>query len=366
MAKTKAHVDYIFLALAMILLITGLVVMQSASVVLSFNRSGTNSYYFFHQVLYGGLIGLAIMFITSKINYHFWRKIIPVVLLVSLVLLALVKVPGLGLEANGASRWIAVGPIVIQPAEIAKLALIIYLAGWLTEKRKHLQHFTYGLLPALSIIGLMSLLILWQPDIGSMLVVAATGFIMLFAGGVPLKQLFVLLSISTALLFIIIKLEPYRMNRLIAFLDPEHDPLGIGYQIRQARLAIGSGGLWGFGYGGSRQKYNYLPEVMGDSIFAVAAEELGFVRILGIIVLMAAFIFRGIRISLRAPDQFGKMLTVGIITFFAVQTCINIGAIIGVLPLTGVPLPLFSYGSSSLVVSLAAIGIVLNISKNTA
>lgn len=364
MTKRKASVDYPFLILALVLLITGLIVMQSASVVLSFNRAGSNGYYLFHQILYGGLIGLLVMVVLSKIDYHLWQKFIPILLVASLVLLALVKVPGLGIEANGASRWIGVGPIVVQPAEIAKLVLVIYLAGWLTERRKQLHSLVYGLLPALAIIGLFSVLILWQPDIGSMLVLLTTGFIMLFAGGIPLRQLGLIVIVGVLALALIIKLEPYRTNRLVTFLNPDHDPLGIGYQIRQARLAIGSGGLWGFGYGGSRQKYSYLPEVMGDSIFAVAAEELGFVRLAVIIALFATFIWRGIKLSLHAPDRFGKMLAVGILSYFAVQTMINVGAIIGILPLTGVPLPLFSYGSSSLIMTLASIGIMLNISRH--
>ncbi len=365
MAKNKKKIDYTLLVIAMLLLAIGLIVMQSASVVLSFNNTGNSSYYFTHQLLYGGLIGLAMMIICSKIDYHRWQKLIPVTLLASLVLLMLVKVPGVGFTANGATRWVHFGPIVFQPAELAKIAVIFYLAGWLSNKKINIRDFLSGLLPAIVVIGLFALMLLWQPDVGSLLVIIGTSVVMLFAGGVSLKHLAALGILGVLALLLVIKLEPYRVNRLITFLNPDHDPLGIGYQVNQARLAIGSGGLWGYGYGFSRQKRNYLPEVMGDSVFAVMAEELGFIRVLLIIGLMITFILRGLRLSLRAPDTFGKLLGIGIIGYFAVQTFINIGAIIGVLPLTGVPLPFFSYGSSSLIVTLASVGILLNISKQS-
>jgi cell division protein FtsW len=364
MRKLKTKFDIPFFVISMLLFVIGLIVLQSASVVLSFNNTGNSTYYFVHQLLYGGLIGVAVMVICAKIDYHFWQKAIPLILLGSLVLLVCVKVPGIGFTAGGATRWVHFGPIVIQPAEVAKLAVIIYLAAWITNKKHAITDFLSGLLPALTIVGLFALLILWQPDLGSMLVLVGTSVLILFVGGASLKHLLLLFGAGIAAMAVIIKLEPYRMNRITTFLNPDHDPLGIGYQLNQARLAIGSGGWFGYGYGFSRQKQNYLPEVMGDSVFAVMAEELGFIRILLIIGLFVAFVVRGIKISTHAPDSFGKLLGVGIVGYIGLQAVVNIASIIGLLPLTGVPLPFFSYGSSSLIVTLAAVGIMLNISKS--
>jgi cell division protein FtsW len=363
MKKIKTKFDVTFFILTLALLVVGLIILQSASVVLSFNNTHSSTYYFVHQLLYGGLIGLAGLLICARIDYHFWQKAIPFVLLAALGLLILVKVPGIGFSAGGATRWVHFGPIVIQPAEIAKLATIFYLAGWLSNKKKDITDFFSGLLPAITIVGLMCLLIMWQPDMGSALVIIGTAVIMLFMGGVSIKHMAILFGFGVILLGVLIKVEPYRVNRLITFMNPDHDPLGIGYQVNQARLAIGSGGFWGYGYGFSRQKRNFLPEVMGDSIFAVMAEELGFIRVLCILALFFAFVLRGMHVAVRAPDSFGKLLGIGIMSYIGVQAIINIGAIIGILPLTGVPLPFFSYGSSSLIVTLAACGIVLNISR---
>jgi cell division protein FtsW len=314
--------------------------------------------------MYGVGIGLIGMFICSRIDYHVWKKLIPIALIGSLITLMMVKVPGLGFSAGGATRWVHIGPLFFQPAEIAKLAIIFYTAGWLSRKTKD-ESFYYGLFPALVIIGLVALLILWQPDMGSMLSMVLTAAVMLFVGGVRLKYL-AWLFVSGALgVLALIKLEPYRVKRLTAFLDRSVDPLGITYQINQALLAIGGGGLFGYGYGQSRQKYNYLPESIGDSIFAIMAEELGFVRVVIILGLFAAFAFRGIKISKGAPDQFGKLLALGLTAGVIINAVINIGSILGLLPLTGIPLPFFSYGSSALIVTLVAMGIMLNISKQS-
>jgi cell division protein FtsW len=216
----------------------------------------------------------------------------------------------------------------------------------------------------MAVVGLFAAMILWQPDLGTMATVVITVLIMLYIGGIHMKHLGSIIAVGSGLMLLFIRLEPYRVQRLATFLNRSVDPLGIGYQINQAILAIGSGGFWGYGYGLSRQKHNYLPETISDSVFAVMAEELGFFRVIIILLLFLAFALRGIKISLRTEDQYGRILASGLVASIALQTVINIGAITGLLPLTGITLPFFSYGSSSLIVTLASCGIVLNISRN--
>ncbi len=361
--RKYAPVDTVLLGIVLVLFTIGMVMLYSASTVESFKDFNSTTYYIKHQLLYGGLIGIVGMYILSRIDYHVWQKFIPLIVFASLLLLVLVKVPGLGFSANGATRWIHFGPIVFQPAEIAKLAVILYVAAWVSKRQHNLNDFAYGVLPSLLITGLFAALILWQPDLGTMLVLILAVLVMLFAAGINMKYIVGLVSTGIAGLLLIIKFEPYRTQRLVTFLNPSFDPLGIGYQINQALLAVGAGGLWGYGYGLSRQKHNYLPETLGDSIFAVTAEELGFVRLLFILALFAFLAVRGLKIAQNAPDMFGRMLAIGIVVTLSLQVLINIGAIVGILPLTGIPLPFFSYGSSALIIILCEVGILLNISR---
>ncbi len=364
--KKSNLLDYKLLGIILALLIVGLIILFSASAVLSYNAYKNNTHYFFHQLIFGTLIGLVLMYVLSKIDYHIWQKLTPILILASIILLVAVLVPGIGYKSGGSRRWIGLGPITVQPEEIVKLALIFYIASWIDKRSHEIRDFYYGIIPTLLIIGLVAGLIILEPDIGTMLVVTLIGLTMLFVGGSQIKHLGWILAMGLGAFAIIVKVEPYRVARFTAFLNPSVDPKGIGYQINQALLAIGSGGVWGYGYGHSRQKYNYLPEVMGDSIFAVTVEELGFFRSLLIIGLYGAFAWRGFKIANNAPDTFGKMVAVGIVAWITFQAFINIGAIIGLLPLTGIPLPFISYGSSSLIVILAAMGILLNISKQAA
>lgn len=364
MAATKKPVDYLFLGLLSALLVIGLVMLWSASTVESQQNFGNTSYYFTHQLMYGIGIGLLAMYILSRIDYHFWKKVIPFALAGTFLALILVKVPGIGFGANGATRWIDIGPLFFQPAEAAKLALIMYLAGWMSERGHH-KGFFQSVFPPVLIIGLYCTLILWQPDLGTMISLVMTAAIILFVGGIRLRYFAGLTAFGVSAMLILIKLEPYRVKRITAFLNRSVDPLGIGYQINQALIGIGSGGWFGYGYGHSRQKYSYLPEAINDSIFAIMAEELGFIRVIIILLLFIWFIVRGIQISYKAPDLFGKMLTVGIIGSIAAAAVVNISAITGLLPLTGIPLPFFSYGSSAMIMTLAGCGILLNISRQS-
>lgn len=346
------------------LILFGMFMLYSASTVVSYRNFGTTNYYILHQVLYGLLPGLVILYIASRIDYHFWQKIIPYLAAVSLLLLALVKMPGIGFSAGGATRWIHLGAFTLQPSEIAKFCIIVYTAGWISKKQMHLKDFYLGLLPYLVVMGLFALLILWQPDVGTMITLVGTCFAMLFLGGVSIKYLSSMALSGILLLGLIIKLEPYRTARLLTFLDPGRDIRGAGYQINQAMLAIGAGGWMGYGYGLSRQKHNYLPESIGDSIFAVIAEELGFIKVSVLLLLLLLWALRSIQVSLRAPDSFGRLLGSGIVIAITIQSFINIGAIIGILPLTGVTLPFISYGSSSLIMTLLGCGILLNITRH--
>lgn len=362
--KSKSKIDYPLLLIILSLLAYGFIALYSASTVESYKNFGNTTYYIFRQILYGGGMGLVLMWLFARIDYHKWRKLLPIMLGATLLLLALVKAPGLGFSAGGATRWIHIGPVFFQPSEFAKLVVILYLAAWSAKSGKQInESFVFHTLPALVVVGLLAGLILWQPDFGTMGVIIATAVVILFASGVSLKRFMTMLLGAGIVLFLLIKFEPYRYQRLLTLLNPTADPQGAGYQLNQALLAIGAGGLWGYGYGLSRQKYNYLPEPMTDSIFAIAAEELGFVRVTILLLLFVLLLFRSLRVARQAPDAFGKIIALGIAIWISLQAAINIGSMLGLLPLTGVPLPFFSYGSSSLVITLAAMGILLNISR---
>jgi cell division protein FtsW len=363
--RTKKTFDSGLMVAVGLLVVVGFIMLFSVSTVESLQRFGNTTHFVQSQMLQGLLLGCVALYVCAKIDYHLWQKLVPVIVVVSLLLLTLVKVPGIGFAAGGASRWIHVGPIFFQPAELAKLAIIMYTAAWTTSRKAHLHNFASGLLPMLVVLGLFAMLILWQPDFGTMIALLGSALVVVVASGVPWKWILSIAAAGIGLLFLLIKLEPYRAARLFTFLNPNYDPQGAGYQINQALLAVGSGGLWGLGYGQSRQKHSYLPEVLGDSVFAVIAEELGFVRVLGILALFIFFCIRGFQIASAAPDVFGRLLATGLTAMISLQVIINIAATVGLLPLTGIPLPFFSYGSSALIANLAAVGILLQISKHS-
>jgi len=364
MVKRTSKIDYSLLFIALGLLVYGLIALYSASTVESYVNFGNTSHYILHQLIYGVSLGLIGMYFCSKIDYHFWQKKLPIFIFISLSLLTLVKVPGLGFSFGGATRWLHIGPILFQPAELAKIAIIFYLASWADRKKLGINNFYFGLLPSIGIIVLFSALLLWQPDFGTMLVLISIALVMLFVSGINWQYYFWTTICGILGLFAFIHFVPYRANRIKTFLNPNLDPTGAGYQIKQALIAIGAGSLWGYGYGLSRQKHNYLPEVMNDSIFAIIAEELGFIRVIVVILLFTMFAIKGFQIAKNAPDTFGRMTAFGITTWIIVQAIINIGAMTNLIPLTGIPLPFFSYGSTALIANLAAIGILLNISKS--
>lgn len=358
--------DFRFIIALAFLVVFGLIMISSASVSLSFDKFGEGYYYVKHQILYGLIPGIFLLIVFAFIDYRLWRRLALGLLVFSIILLVLVFIPGIGADYGSAKSWLYVFGVSFQPAELVKLTFLIYLATWLESRgKKKAGDVSEGLIPFLSVLGIIALLLILQPDLGTMTIIILFSLVVYFIGGAKLTHL---LGIGVASIFgllILIKIAPYRTARFMTFLHPELDPQGIGYHINQAFLAIGSGGFWGRGFGMSRQKFQYLPEVAGDSIFAIIAEELGFVLS---IILIAAFLYlmyRGFKIAQNSPDSFAKLLVVGVISWIMIQAFVNIGAMVGLLPLTGVPLPFISYGGTAIAVLLAACGIVINISRKT-
>ncbi|MBX4191362.1 MAG: putative lipid II flippase FtsW [Candidatus Doudnabacteria bacterium] len=364
MKSELPQIDKVFLWTVLILLAIGLLVLSSASSVISYQRFDGDSYhYFIRQLFYGAIPGLILMYVCSKIDYHRWQALAPLGVLAGIGMLIAVLIPGIGFEVGGARRWINFGVFLFQPAEFVKLAMILYLASWYDKRQHHVHDLYYGFLPVLAMVGLVAGLIVIEPDMGTMLILTSIGAIMFFIGGARLRYLATTAGLGLLVLWMLIKAAPYRADRLLAFLDPSIDAKGISYQINQALLAIGSGGWWGRGFGQSLQKHSYLPEPIGDSIFAIMAEELGFIRICLVLMLFLFMAYRGLKIARTAPDTFGKLAAGGITAWLVLQALINMGGITGVTPLTGIPLTFISYGSTAMAITLAAVGIVLNISR---
>ncbi len=354
----------LFMAL-LILLGIGLLMIASAGVLYGQSRFG-DSYYFFKQQLLGLGVGLFALSFFQSVDYRVWRRFVVPLFFIAIGLLILVFIPGFGTTVYGAARWVKFGPISFQPSEVMKLSIILYLSAWLSTKGQgKAEDFYEGLVPFLLILSVVGFLIIKQPDTGTLGLIFIIAMSVFFASGARLAHIGGLIGGGLVFLLIMIKLAPYRMQRLMVFLNPEHDPGGAGYQITQALIAVGSGGLFGIGLGQSRQKFNYLPEPVTDSIFAVLGEEFG---LLGAMVVVGLFIFiawRGFHIARNAPDEFGRLLATGITTWIVGQAFINIGAISGLIPLTGITLPFISYGGTSLAVLLGAFGILLNVSKSS-
>jgi cell division protein FtsW len=359
--------DITFLILLGSVLVLGLVMLTSASGPVAYQHFGDSFWYLKHQVLYGLLPGAVLFLILSRVDYRFWRTMALQMLVASVVLLLLVFVPGLGADWGTSHSWIHIFGFSLQPAEIVKLTFLIYLAALLEGKGEEgVRDLSAGLVPFLSALGIIAALIMLQPDLGSLMVIAAIAVSVYFIAGAPWTYLIGMSGAGAVALFLLIKSAPYRAARLMTFLHPELDPQGVGYHINQAFLAIGSGGLFGVGLGHSRQKYLYLPEVVGDSIFAVMAEEFGFILMLAVLALLLAFILRGLRIAKEAPDPFGRYVASGIVAWVFFQTLFNIGSMVGIMPITGLPMPFVSYGGTALMVLLASMGVMVNIAKQSA
>ncbi len=355
---TKGEMDYTFLLAVGLLMAFGLVMLFSAGSARALANFG-DSLWYFKQQLKGVVFGLILMFAFSKFDYHRLGKWALALLAGSAFLLVLVILPGVGTTLNGATRWL----FGFQPSEIAKFAIILFFSYSLSKNHQKLSDFRYGLLPYLGILGVFVLLLALEPHFSCIVLMGLTAVLLLFIAGAKIKH-FVMLGIPALLgVAVMIIAEPYRLKRVISFMDPFADAQGAGFQIVQSLYAIGSGGIFGVGLGQSRQKYLALPEPQNDFIFSVLAEELG---LLGAAILIGLFVFlivRGIKIAVKAPDLFGTLLVSGIVGIVAFQALINIAVVTASIPVTGMPLPFFSFGSTALTITLAEMGIVLNVSR---
>ncbi len=363
--KVVTHIDYVLLGLFIFVILFGLVMLSSASSVESFRRFDSTYYFFWRQITHGILPGAILFFVLSKIHFEFWQKYSLHFFIIAVLLLLIVFIPGLGVSYGRAQSWIIIGGFSLQPTEIVKLLMTLALAGWFSQRDKEKNRDLWnGLLPFTVLFGAIALPIILQPDIGTLMVIVAIAAAIYFVAGAHWKHVIALTVAGIAGLAILLVNAPYRAARLMTFLRPEVDPQGIGYHINQAFLAIGSGGIFGLGFGQSRQKFAYLPEVMGDSIFAIIAEELGFIFATILIIVFIAIVVRGLRIAQNAPSTYARYVAVGIVAWFGMQAFFNIGAMVGLMPLTGIPLPFVSYGGTALMSAMAGAGILLNISKH--
>ncbi len=348
-----------------LLLLFGLLFLSSASASMAFYQHDQSTYFFvIKQITNGVLPGLVLFYLTLRTDYKKYLEFYQWFLIVSFLLLLLVFVPGLSAGYGAAKSWIDVG-FSIQTSEIVKLSFILFLAGWLSKLGWRIKEWKVGARPFIIILFLISALLILQPDLGTLSIIVFTALAMYFVAGANWRHLGLIIGLGIVGFLAMIKAAPYRMQRLTAFLHPEIDPQGINYQINQALIAVGSGGWFGLGLGYSRQKFNYLPEAFGDSIFAVVAEEIGFIFSLAFVILFAMLMVKGFKIAKNANDDFGKLIALGITSWLSIQIFINIASIIGLMPLTGVPLPFVSLGGSNLAITLGAVGILANISKYT-
>ena len=356
--------DYKFLMAMVVLFLFGLVILTSASSVVASQRFGDSYFFVKRQLLYGVLPGIIAMYLFAKVDYHLWKRSAMMIFVFMIGGLLLPFLPGIGSTlGTSAHSWIVMGSFSLQPSEFAKLGSIIFLAAYMSHQGETITKLKEGFFLTLGLGMIPIVLVILQPDIGTVSILFGILFAMLYFGRAKYSHL-LMLSLAGVLLFLVmIWAAPYRAARFTTFLHPELDPQGQGYHINQAFLAIGSGGVFGLGLGQSRQKFAYLPEVHADSIYAVMAEELGFIGAVGFLFLLVYIAFRGFRIAKHAPDTFGQFLVAGIISWFMIQSFLNIGAMVGLLQLTGVPLPFVSHGGTALMVALAGVGIVVNVSK---
>ncbi len=371
-SPVRAHrIDYVIALAVTILLAAGLVMMYSISPILSHKLTGSadRNYYFMNQIMFVG-IGVAGWILATALPYTIWRKWAPKLLVAAVVSLVALLIPGLSQSSHGATRWIQIGPMSVQPAEILKITLILYLALWFEKRQSDIRSFWDGFVPFAIMVGTACfVIVVLQRDMGTMMVLALSAMGMFYAAGMRTSHLGYLLAGSAAAGWAAIALFPHRLSRITTFFDPKcNDPkyaLDTSLHVCQALLGVGSGGILGLGLGHSIQVYGYLPEAANDSIFAIIAEEFGLIGSLAIIGLFGVVVYRGLMVARAAPDVFSRLVATGISLWLLFQAIINIGAMLSLVPLTGIPLPFISYGGTSLVVSLFGVGILLNISKYT-
>ncbi|MBI2113139.1 MAG: putative lipid II flippase FtsW [Candidatus Wildermuthbacteria bacterium] len=361
--EKRKRPDPWLLGISCALVILGILILASVSASFSVEKTGNSFYFLSHQLIFGLLPGIALGAVAYFFPLKKLRQISLPLLIVSIVTLALVFIPFLGGPLKGAHRWIYLGQFSVQPSEFLKVAFIVYLAAWLSSRFYEKKIKKNVFLPFLAMLGVIGFLLIAQPDVSTLGVISITGVLMYFLSGTPLLHTILLLSGGASLLFALIHIAPYRFNRLLVFLNPDIDPLGKGYQIKQALIGIGSGGITGLGLGLSFQKFGTLPEPISDSVFAIFAEEAGFIGSLILLALFLLFFWRSFAVALRVDDSFSRLCAMGIACWITFQALFNIGSMTGLLPLAGIPLPFISYGGSALVAELIGIGLLLNISK---
>jgi len=361
--KQRSKPDFKIALLAVGLSLFGLIMIASASDVIAYQKNSTGINYYVLRQGIGLIIGLSAMIIFSSIDYRKYKKIALGLMILTVIALIAVFLPGIGYAAKGAHRWINLGFTRIQPSEFAKISFMIYLCAWLDSKEAEKNNFRGFFLPFIAMLGAISLLIIMQPDLGTLTSIIISSIAIFFISGAPVWQFGSMAAFLGLAFAAFIKAEPYRWDRLLTFLNPSAETLGRGYHINQAFIAVSQGGFWGLGFGKSIQKMEYLPEPHTDSIFAIICEEMGFVRAAPVVIAFILFFMFGMKIAKNAPDRFGRLLAVGITISITMQALINVAAMLGLVPLTGVTLPFISYGSSSLVACFVLVGILLNISK---
>jgi cell division protein FtsW len=345
-----------------ILICIGIVMVYSASSIYAWERY-KDSFFFLKRHISFLAIGAVLTFLVMSVDYRKFRRFAQPLVILSIVLLVLVLIPGIGREVSGARRWFRFKFISFQPSELANMAIIIYTADFIARKGNIIKTFLRGFLPPICVLGLSALLILMQPDLGTTLAICALTFIMLFVAGVRVLYLLSIVLASLPVLYTLIFSVPYRKMRIMAFLNPWLDPKGTGFQIIQSQIALGSGGIFGIGLGHSRQKLFYLPAAHTDFIFSIIGEELGLIGTLGVILLFIIFIQQGLKIIKNANDKFGYFLSLGLVLLITLKAAINIGVSCGILPTKGLPLPFISYGGSSFIFDLVSVGILINIAR---
>ena len=359
----KLTPDYWLFGIALMLVSIGVVMVYSASAIVAADRF-RDPYFFLKRQVFWAALSCGALWLALRTDYRRIEKFVLPLLLLAGVLLVLVLIPGLGVSINGSRRWLRLGPLSFQPAELAKLALVVYLAAFLARKREDAQDAWRGLVPPLAVGGSLAALVMLQPDLGNAMTLLVLTIGLLFLAGAPVHWLAMLAIPAIPLATIAVWMAPYRMRRVFAFLDPWQDPRGAGFQIIQSWLAFGSGGVFGRGIGESRQKLFYLPEAHTDFIFSIIGEEVGFVGATLVVALFAALVWRGLRVGLRVADPFGAYLALGITVLVATQTLVNLGVVTGMLPTKGLPLPFLSFGGSALLMTMLATGVLLNISQD--
>lgn len=362
-ARAPKSVDMILLTLIIVLLVIGFFVFASASLG-SLARNGASfGTLVFNQFFFGIVGGGISLLVASTIYYRNWRQYALYIFIAGILFTLTVFIPGIGMTHGGATRWIDIGITTIQPSEFLKIAFVIYTASLLSGTHKQIESWRYGVLPFIGVLAAISLVMLSLPDTDTLMIMVGAGIAMFITAGANWKHIIMLGLAGFLVLIAVAFARPYVMDRITTFMHPDSDPLGSGYQIQQSLIAVGSGGLAGRGYGQSIQKFEYLPEPIGDSIFAVYAEEFGFLGSVVLIFLLSFFTFRGYKIATQAEDLFGMLLVVGFMTIIVSQSFLNIAAMLGIAPLSGLPLPFISHGGTALIAILGSLGIVLNVSK---